>query len=589
MLGRTDSPRRLLALLLVFGVFACALGGRLAYWQIGQAEELRTRAGQQSVAGQTERIRRGEILDTNGAVLATTAYRDRLVAYPDMLAVEDRAKVVEQVAAILGLDAAATSALANTFAAEAPYVVLSRSLTHEQSQQVRDGLGGDLYALGLEPQAVRFYPNDGGSPGTTLASQLLGFVTADGQGRYGIEQYGQDLLAGADGATANVGGDSMAVPTIGDNVTLTIDASLQLRLEKELYATWAADRAPRVTGLVMDPYTGAILAWASVPGYDANSYAQVAERSPELFLDPIVQEVYEPGSVMKMHTAAAALERGTVTIDTPVADGRALRIGENVVRNGDHGSIGVVPFEDIIAQSRNVGTGRVALDLAETTDEGAAILYEMWRRLGIGDSTGIDLGGEATGIVADPETNPWLVIDLVNRAFGQGVAVTPLQLARSFSAMVNGGRLPTPHVISAPGAEVDPGPQVLESDLSDTLRELMVHVVETGPHYADETLIPNYVVGGKTGTAQIWDPIANDWMPDTYNHTFAGFVGAERPEAVILVRIHDTEPRVRRSWGLSLEVTSNELFRRVAQDTIDVLEIPPLSDGPTPSMPASET
>ncbi|HUR16574.1 MAG TPA: penicillin-binding transpeptidase domain-containing protein, partial [Candidatus Limnocylindrales bacterium] len=391
----------------------------------------------------------------------------------------------------------------------------------------------------------------------------------------------QDLLAGVDGATANLAADSLAVPTIGDDVMLTIDASLQLRLEKELYATYVADRAPRVTGLVMDPYTGAILAWASVPGYDANDYPLVAEQSPELFHDPIMQEVYEPGSVMKMLTAAAALERGTVTLDTPVADGKSLHIGENIVRNGDHSSIGVVPFEDIIARSRNVGTGRVALDLADSTDEGAAILYEMWQRLGIGDATGIELGSEATGIVADPATNPWLVIDLVNRAFGQGVAITPLQLARSFSAMVNGGHLPTPHVISTPGTEIDPGPQVIESALSETLQQLMVHVVDAGPHYAEETLIQNYVVGGKTGTAQIWDPIAGDWMPDTYNHTFCGFVGAERPEAVILVRIHDTEPRVRKSWGLTLEITSNELFRRVAQDAIDVLEIPPLASSET--------
>ncbi|HUR16936.1 MAG TPA: hypothetical protein VMZ33_06600, partial [Candidatus Limnocylindrales bacterium] len=236
MLGRTDSPRRLLALLLVLGIFACALGGRLAYWQIGQVDELRTRAGNQSVAGQTEPIRRGEILDVNGAVLATTAYRDRLVAYPDMLAAADRDAVVAQVAEILGLDSAGRDDLTAKFAAGAPYAVLSRQLTPEQSQKVRDGLDTDLYALGLEPQAIRFYPNDGGSPDTTLASQLLGFVTADGQGRYGIEQYRQDLLAGVDGATANLAADSLAVPTIGDDVMLTIDASLQLRLEKELYA-----------------------------------------------------------------------------------------------------------------------------------------------------------------------------------------------------------------------------------------------------------------------------------------------------------------------------------------------------------------
>ena len=114
------------------------------------------------------------------------------------------------------------------------------------------------------------------------------------------------------------------------------------------------------------------------------------------------------------------------------------------MRNGDHDFIGTVPFEDIIARSRNVGTGRVALTLGETTDAGATVLYDMWQRLGIGRPTGIELGNESAGIVADPASNPWQDIDLVNRSFGQGVAITPLQLATAFSAMVNGGMLPVP-------------------------------------------------------------------------------------------------------------------------------------------------
>ena len=154
--------------------------------------------------------------------------------------------------------------------------------------------------------------------------------------------------------------------------------------------------------------------------------------------------------------------------------------------------------------------------------------------------------------------------------------------------MVNGGRLPHPHLVAALGDEPvsPPDPeQVMETSLSDKLRQLMVHVVETGPHYAQETLIPNYVVGGKTGTAQIWDVRAGGWMPDTYNHSFVGFVGGDEPEAVILVRIHNTEPTVQRKWGRSLEMTSNALFRRVAQDVISIMEIPPV--GASPAEPTS--
>lgn len=585
MLGRTDSRARLVFLLCLMGLFAGALGLRLVYWQIGQGDDLRARASEQLARPGDTQARRGEIVDSNGTVLATTAYRDRLAAYPDLLNDEERPRVARRLGDILGLDGRQLDELIGTFESKVPYAIVSRRLTVEQSDRIREGLlSGQLAALDLEPQPFRFYPNSGGSPDTTLASQLIGFVTDDGEGRYGIEQYGQDLLAGADAATAGLGAGAPVLPQIGGQVRLTIDASLQLRLEKELYAAWVADRAPRVTGVVMDPYTGAILAWASVPGYDANEYARTAEKAPELFTDPVVSQVYEPGSVMKIITAAAALEEGVVTLDTPVADGKVLRIGSNEVRNGDLGSIGVVPFEDIIARSRNVGVGRVALTLGATTDEGASVLYDMWQRLGIGRPTGIELGNESAGIVADPSLDPWQEIDLVNRSFGQGVAVTPLQLATSFSAMVNGGRLPVPHLIAALGDEELTMPemqQVMETALSDQLRSLMVHVVEGGPHYAAETLIPGYVVGGKTGTAQIWDQRAGAWMEDTYNHTFVGFVGAERPEAVILVRIHDTEPHVKRNWGMTLEMSSNELFRRVALDTIAALEIPPLGDPPT--------
>ena len=552
MLGRTDSRIRLIALLCVLVLAAGALGLRLAYWQIGQADDLRRIAAEQLTQPSVAQVQRGEIVDRRGTILATTAYRDTLAAYPDLIADADRTSVAKNLAAILGLPDGQKADLIAKFESGVPYVVVARRITQEQSDAVRAGLAsGDLSALDLQPQPSRFYPNAGGSPGTTLASQLLGFVTEDGQGSYGVEQYGQQALAGDSGATADVAPD-IGLPHVGGRVQLTIDASLQLRLEKELYAAWVADRAPRVSGIVMDPYTGAILAWASVPGYDENNYSAVADSAPELFTDPIVSQVYEPGSVMKMFTAAAALEKGVVTLNTPIADAKALKIGPDVVHNGDHGSIGTVPFQDIIARSRNVGVGKVALELGHTTDDGAWILYNMWQRLGIGRPTGVEIGTESAGIVADPSVDPWQAIDLVNRAFGQGVAVTPIQLATAFSAMVNGGRLPVPHLISELGDQpqtVTEPQQVIDPQLSDTLRQLMIHVVDAGPNYAAETKIDGYVVGGKTGTAQIWDARAGDWMPDTYNHTFVGFVGAEKPEAVILVRIHDTVPHVKVSWG----------------------------------------
>jgi stage V sporulation protein D (sporulation-specific penicillin-binding protein) len=589
MLGRTDSRLRLVALLSAFAILATLLGVRLAYWQLGQGPDLRRIAAQQVEQPQTaDEVRRGDITDRRGNVLATTAYRDQLAAYPDeMISDTQRDQTASGLATILGFNAQQEAALRASFGSDqqpagsadapVPYVVVDKQLTETQSDQVRAGLAsGALAQLGLEPHPMRFYPSAGGSPGTTLASQLLGFVTQDGQGRYGVEQSSQSILAGAGSATADAG-DSAPLPQTGGSVQLTIDAGLQLRLEKELYAAWVADRAPRVTGVVMDPYTGAILAWGSVPGYDENDYASVAADSPDLFTDPIASQVYEPGSVMKMFTAAAALDKGVIGLTTPVQDQKKLVFGSSIVQNFDKKSIGIVPFQDAIADSRNVVASKVAMMLGNSTDAASSVLYDMWQRLGIGEPTGIELNNESAGLVTDPSVTPWQPIDLANHSFGQGVAVTPLQLVRAFAAMANGGLLVQPHIYTADDAEAEANvQQAIPPQLSDTLRQLMIHVVDAGPGYAAQTKIPGYVVGGKTGTAQIWDPQSGGWLPDTYNHTFVGFVGNDKPEAIILVRIHDTIPRVPVSWGMTLEMTSNELWRRVALDAISTLDLQPL-------------
>ena len=581
MLGRTDSRLRLLALLAAFAVMAGLLGVRLAYWQLGQGPDLRrVAAGQDpTTEGQTE-VRRGDITDRNGTVLATTSYRDLLAAYPDMMTKDQRPTVVANLAQILGFDSQQQASLLASFGPDdgpVPYVVVDRELTETQSDEVRAGLSNQsLVAVDLEPHAVRVYPTAGGSPDSTLASQLLGFVTSDGQGRYGVEQASQTTLEGTGSTTADAGGNA-PLPQTGGTVQLTIDASLQLRLEAELYAAWVADRAPRVSGVVMDAHTGAILAWGSVPGYDENDYPAVAQTDPDLFNDPIASEVYEPGSVMKMFTAAAAINEGVVSLTTPVQDQKALVFGSDIVQNFDKKSMGTLTFQDAIANSRNVVAGKVALELGKTTDDASSVLYDMWQKLGIGEPTGVEVDNESAGLVSDPQTQPWQQIDLVNHSFGQGVAVTALQLVRSFAAMANGGLLVQPHVYTADDAAAQANiQQVISPTLSDTLRQLMIHVVDAGPSYAVQTKIPGYVVGGKTGTAQIWDAQSAAWLPDTYNHTFVGFIGNPDPQLIVLVRIHDTIPRVKVSWGYTLELTSNELFRRVALDAISVLDLPPL-------------
>jgi hypothetical protein len=213
-----------------------------------------------------------------------------------------------------------------------------------------------------------------------------------------------------------------------------------------------------VSALVMDPYTGEVLAEATYPSYDGNAYQQIAADDPNRFTDPIVSAAYEPGSVFKMLTAIAGLETRTVTTKTKINDTGILKLpGKTHIDDADHHARGWMTFEDGVAYSRNVVAAKVALALGKSTRQSSAILHSVWAKMGFGNKTGIDVAGESVGIVRDPTITQWQPIDLANGAFGQGVAVTPIQLATAFSAMVNGGTLVQPHVVKAVGsAELQP-------------------------------------------------------------------------------------------------------------------------------------
>ena len=466
------------------------------------------------------------------------------------------------------------------------HVVLDLELSPAVGPGPRPQLRGspELAGIVLEPVDVRRYL-PGGGPSTSLASQPIGFVNSAGAGQYGVEQHYQSVLAGSPRVvTADRDAAGNPIPdtttvidagTPGTDLRLTIDASLQLAVEQELLTAWIADRAGSVSAVVIDPYSGEILAEASYPSYDANDYRQIATDDPSRFLDPIVSEVYEPGSVFKMLTAIAGFESGTVGTATQIKDVNTLWLDQHraKVTDADRRGMGWMSFQDAIAYSRNIVASKVALGLAKTTAGAAAKLHEVWQRFGFGAPTGIDVAGEVGGIVNNPAIRPWRQIDLANGSFGQGVAVTPIQLATAFSAMVNGGRLVQPHVVQAVGArdvQATDGKQVLAAGMSATLIKLMNHVVTEVPFYRDRTLIPGYYVGGKTGTAQIWDAKAGDWKVNLFNYSFVGYIGRQtgRPDVVVAVQIHEGTPSIARIGHLEMPVMSFELFRRIAQDAI---------------------
>ncbi|HEY6058439.1 MAG TPA: penicillin-binding protein 2, partial [Candidatus Limnocylindrales bacterium] len=425
--------------------------------------------------------------------------------------------------------------------------------------------------------------------GTTLAAHVLGFVNSDGVGQYGAEQRYQEILAGTPrtaiaartvGNRPVNGSERIIDPgTPGTDLRLTIDAGLQLAVEQELFAAWVADRARTVSAVVLDPHTGEVYAEATYPSYDANDYRAIAADDPSRFMDPVISSVYEPGSVFKMLTATAALTEGVVSTTTKINDSGTLRLdgGRTHVDDADRKPMGWIPFEDVVAYSRNVGAARVALELGPSTRAASTVLHDTWRRLGFGAPTGIDLAGEVAGLVKDPAISAWREIDLANGAFGQGVAVTPIQLATAFAAMVNGGTLVQPHVVAAIGnQELAPATRgdVVEPAVASDLLGLMKHVVTEVDFYRDRTLVPGYVVGGKTGTAQIWDPEKHDWKTNIFNYSFVGFIGRDDPELVVAVRIAEGTPTVVKVGHLEMPVMSFELFRRIATDAMATLDLP---------------
>ena len=610
MLGRTDSRARAVLLLLVFIVVAGALGVRLAYWQVLRRDELAAMAVQQSSVTYEIPAKRGSIYDRSGTVvLATSVQRDRLAANPKLLTPERRAAVASQLVGLLGLSGEAAANLTARMTSERPYVVLARGLDSRTSDRIRELSAGTdpvLSGLILEPEQQRLYPQPGGGPQTTLAAHLLGFVNREGVGQYGVEQYYQDQLAGSPrlvaaqrDASNNPVPDSSTVikpGTPGEDLILTLDAGLQVAVEEELLAAWIADRAKRVSAVVMDPYSGEVYAYASYPSYDANDYQAIASKDPGRFIDPVVSTVYEPGSVFKLLTATAALGRGTVTLNTKFKDQGTLTLdkGRTHVDNADHKSMGTMKFKSAIAYSRNVIAAKTALKLGKSTAESSRILFNTWRTMGFGQKTGIDVANEVGGLVRDPSVTPWRQIDLANGAFGQGIAVTPVQLAQAYAAMVNGGTLVQPRVVKQAGpTETSPitHGRVISEKLSTTLQALLRNVVTEVDFYRTRTLIPGFDVGGKTGTAQIWDARRKAWKINRFNYSFVGFIGHQKghPDLVVAVRIEEGTPTVVRLGHLEMPVMSFELFRRIAHNAISTPDLipdtPPVQASAPPTNP----
>jgi cell division protein FtsI/penicillin-binding protein 2 len=597
VLARTDSRARALFLLVITAMLATLVGGRLVFWQVVDRERVAALALNQLAQDEEIPAERGEIRDVNGVLLATSVEVQSVYAIPPMLKKEDRKRAATQLASVLGMDA---DEVLSRLSSKDPWVWLRRRIDPQMARWVG---ALDIRGVGMLPETQRVYPISGVAPKTTLGAQLLGFVNVDGKGQYGVEGAEDALLAGLPGSVSaqeDVIGRRIAdsvyelrPPVDGADLQLTLDAGLQHILESAMWSTYQKNLAQGVTGLVMDVHTGAIRAMASFPSFDANSYGNT---EPALFTDPAVSRQYEPGSVMKAFTVAAALDAGAINLQTTVKDDNNLRIGPVRIQNADRYTTpyghGEITAGEVLKLSNNVGAAKIGLLL------GRQRLYEAFKRFGFGTPTGVDIAGEASGVIWNPD-GPNATGDLTaaQNAFGQGLSVTAVQLVAGYCAIANGGTLVTPHVIAGwtgpdgvyHATDVQQGERIMREETANTMVRLLTEAVDDG--IAQRAAIPGYSIAGKTGTAEVAGPKTERVQVGTdadgkpiyetrthlvYQHgwidsSFVSIMPANDPQFVTLILIHRPA-----TWGLyKMAQTPVSLFRSLAPQIFDYLAIAP--------------
>jgi cell division protein FtsI/penicillin-binding protein 2 len=494
------------------------------------------------------------ILDRSGNILAMDAFSYEVAGDPQWIGnVDDTVAKLEPYLPLTREE------LEESLSGEAVHVVLARNLPPETAKAVENlGLDG----ISVVPHVSRFYPQG------PLAGHLLGFVNAEGRG-FGFERYHHVLLRGQPGLRYAVW-DPLDVlrdvpPRDGADFHLALDYLFQHQVELELARAVEEAGAEGGTCVVMDPWSGAILASASHPGYDPNQFPQLASTAPQVFTDPAISKQYEPGSVVKILSMAAALDSGLVTPQSTMEDREAIEVGGREIRNWDGKGHGLVSMVDVLALSLNVCTAQLS------TRMGSQTFYRYLTNFGLGQRTGVDLGGEIAGRVKQPGDADWSESELGMNSFGQGIAATPLQLVTAVAAVANGGNLMRPYVADGwrqEGRLESTKPEPVRSVISpETARQLTDMLVQVVQREAPAAQVPGYRVAGKTGTAQI--PIPGGYHPNDTIVSFVGYLPAEAPRVVILVKID--RPR----GASSGRDVAAPVFRHIAQRACHLLDISP--------------
>ncbi len=497
---------------------------------------------------------RGPIYDRNNRLLAVSVPAGSVYVRPAL--VRDKPSAAQLLSKVLGMDRKAVALKLNQ---DKPFVWIKRQLPREQAERVE---ALNIQGVGYMLESRRFYPYN------QAASTLIGKVGIDGHGLSGLEEQYERHLRGAE-VTARFTRDALGkmieapadVPLNtelprGSEMHLTIDANLQMIVDEELAAGKANANAKSAMAALVDATTGEVLAISQAP---ALNYNVSAIKSKAEMTNKIAETVFEPGSIMKPLVAAAALQEHVVTPNEIInCENGRYSFGKHIIKDV-HPSASI-PFRDVIVRSSNIGMTKVGARL------GKEKLYQYLRAMGFGSATGVGLPGESGGILRPVEN--WAIVDVATHSFGQGVAVTPLQMLRAMSAIANGGYLPSLRVLQ--DQPVAPPQRIYSASVADKVKDMLYAVVEDEHGTGGKALIEGIRVGGKTGTAQKANPNGRGYLPGAYMSSFIGFVDGTSlgvPQKLTLMVVID-EPNTTSIYGGTLAAP---VFNRIMKRALNHL------------------
>lgn len=549
--------RRTKAAFLLFFILLILSSARLFYIQFKSSKYLASLAKKQQNFFMELEPRRGTIYDANLKPQAVNLACDSVYGSPNEIPEKEKEFIIKKLIPILNVE---ESYLKSRLSRNKSFIWLCRKITPQQAQAIKKL---NFKGIGFIKESKRCYPN------SYLASQIIGFAGLDNNGLEGLEMYYDSYLKGQAGWAVLLRDarskkldlyEKMMMPRDGYDLVLTIDEVIQYIAEKELDKAFRMYRAKAASIIVMDPKTGRILAMANRPDFDLEDRQTI---NIEKARNRAVCDLFEPGSVFKIVTASAALEEKKVTEqDRFFCENGKYQVANHILH--DHRPHGWLTFKEVIEQSSNIGTCKVAQKL------GLEVLYRYIKLFGFGTKTGIDLPGEISGIAKD--SRGWSKTSISAIPMGQEVGVTALQLANAISVIANGGFLMKPYIVNQirdkQGQTIKSfSPivvrQVLSPETSARVKKILIGVLENGT--GKLARLTDFTAGGKTGTGQKLEPNGS-YSHDKFMASFIGFAPAEDPQLAVVVVID--EPRGNYFGG----VVAAPVFKNVCSDALRYLK-----------------